>query len=123
MKISVILALVALSPLTVTATPHGPCPKSFYQLPLTEQASLCNIYNDALPASLSFHVKQSPAEVQAYYLQQLGAATSQSKVKGRVVLEYGAGQQTLIISRDGSGSQVDMLVKAPFLQHAPDTNH
>jgi hypothetical protein len=92
--------------------PNEPCPAAFFQLPLHPQARLCQVFADQLPASLTYHADTDQQSAIAFYQQQLGQAESESNLKGRIVLQYKSTAQTIIISEDGSGSQIDILVKA-----------
>ena len=47
-----------------------------------------------------------------FYINQLGQAESEETLRGRIVLQYSNGQQVLIISKDGQGSQIDILIKS-----------
>ena len=47
-----------------------------------------------------------------FYLQQLGQAENEAMLKGRIVLQYSKGQTVIIISKDGQGSQIDILIKS-----------
>ncbi|MFT5674740.1 MAG: hypothetical protein ACI808_000664 [Paraglaciecola sp.] len=88
------------------------CPDDFFQLPLYPLANLCQIFAEELPASLVYHAKADQETTKAYYLQTLGQAESEDTLKGRIVLQYKNGDHIIIISEDGNGSQVDILVKA-----------
>ncbi|WP_340677090.1 hypothetical protein [Paraglaciecola sp.] len=87
------------------------CPSEFYQLPLVTSATYCQLFNQALPASLSYFVATSPSDAKAFYLAALGEPEQEFTEKGRAVLLYKGGVQTIIISIDKQGSQVDILVK------------
>lgn len=88
------------------------CPDSFFELPLLPGASLCMSFDQELPASLTYHAKTDQTETRNFYLQKLGQAQSEELLKGRILLQYNQGQQTIIISPDGEGTQVDILVKS-----------
>jgi hypothetical protein len=87
------------------------CPTDFHQLPLVTNASYCQLFNQELPASLSYFVDTSPDDAKTFYVSALGAPEQELTEKGRVVLLYKSGVQTIIISTDKQGSQVDILVK------------
>ena len=88
------------------------CPDDFFQLPLFPQANLCQIFAEELPASMTYHAKATPQSTKDFYQQQFGQADKESLLKGRIVLEYSNSEKIVIISQDGAGSQVDMLVKS-----------
>ena len=87
------------------------CPNDFFQLPLYPQARMCQIFADELPASLVYHSNADKETTKAYYVQSLGQAESENTLKGRIVLQYNNGDHIIIISEDGNGSQVDILIK------------
>ena len=88
------------------------CPADFYQLPIYPGASLCQVFAEQLPASLTYHAKAQQDEARAFFIQQLGEAEAEKSLKGRILLEYNGGSQIIVISKDGDGSQVDVLVKS-----------
>ena len=87
------------------------CPDDFFQLPLYPLARMCQIFAEELPASLVYHSNADQEMTKAYYLRTLGQAESENTLKGRTVLQYKNGDHIIIISQDGDGSQVDILVK------------
>ena len=88
------------------------CPSDFHQLPLFPNARLCQMFDDAFPATLTYHANVDMNEAAAFYLEQLGSTTKDAKVKGRRVLHFGDNNNPIvIISPDGQGSQVDVLMK------------
>ncbi|MBT1062015.1 hypothetical protein KJY73_00460 [Bowmanella sp. Y26] len=101
------LLLLALSASSLAATD---CPEQFHQLPLVEKAGSCHIFDDKLPATLSYFSALTPAQTLAFYQDQLSDAL-QSQSKDRQVLEDKQGRWVVVISADGKGSQIDMLVK------------
>lgn len=90
---------------------QAPCPEQFYDIPLYPNANLCLVFDEALPASLTYHAKAQQQATMDFYAQQLGQAESEQSLKGRIMLQYQNGKHTIIISPDGAGSQVDILVK------------
>ena len=87
------------------------CPAQFYQLPLYPEARLCMIFDDSLPASLTYHANATTGETQAFYQQHFGSNASWTEQKGRIKVVSADNNQTIIISVDGAGTQVDILVK------------
>ena len=87
------------------------CPDDFFQLPLYPQARMCQIFAEELPASLIYHSNADQETTKAYYLESLGQAESEYTLQGRIVLQYKNGDHIIIISKDGDGTQVDILVK------------
>lgn len=89
-----------------------PCPAEFYALPLYPEAKLCQLFDDALPASLTYHASTDQQSTQEFYTKELGIADSIKELKGRIVLEYENANKIIIISKDGAGTQVDVLIKS-----------
>lgn len=110
-------SILCLSTLSVSAQQESmaldaqACPDSFFELPLYPGASLCMSFDQELPASLTYHAKAGQDETKNFYLQSLGQAQSERLSKGRILLQYSDGKQTIVISPDGDGTQVDILVK------------
>ncbi|MCF2949501.1 hypothetical protein L0668_15380 [Paraglaciecola aquimarina] len=88
------------------------CPESFYALPVLPQAKFCQQFSADLPASMSYHVNNDQQTAAQFYLEKMGQAQSQETLKGRIVLQYKNGNKIVIISADGNGSQIDILVKS-----------
>ena len=88
------------------------CPQDFYSLPLFPQASMCQVFAEALPASMTYHARAGQEATRDFYQSQLGDADNEQTAKGRIVLQYQGGEQIIIISEDGQGTQVDILIKA-----------
>lgn len=87
------------------------CPSEFYQLPLIASASYCQIFNQELPATLSYFADTTPNDVRTFYIDTLGKPEQEFTEKSREVMLYKAGTQTIIISSDKQGSQIDIRVK------------
>jgi hypothetical protein len=94
-----------------TAQVDAVCPTDFFTLPIVSDAKFCQTFAAELPATLSYHANLAIDTAKSFYTEALGAPESESMIKGRIVLVYQAGKQTVIISPDGQGSQVDILVK------------
>lgn len=88
------------------------CPNAFYQVKLPENGKLCQVFAADLPASMIFFVPQSPSEVVNYYEVDGTIFESPERVKDRYMLQSTDKNTTLIISSDGTGTQVDVLVKS-----------
>lgn len=88
------------------------CPDDFYALPLISNAKQCQQFSGTLPASLSYFSLSDPHTVKNFYLEKFGPAESENTLKGRIILQYSQTQKTVIISVDGQGSQIDILVKS-----------
>lgn len=88
------------------------CPDHFYQVKLPNDGKLCQVFAADLPASMIFYVPQLPEAVIAFYKQNTTTFNTTRHVKDRVLLQSEDKNTTLIISSDGKGTQVDVLVKS-----------
>ena len=88
------------------------CPTNFYQLPLFPGAKLCQVFADGVPASMIYHASADQQTTQLFYQQNLGEADNVILLKGRILMEYADSTKIIVISKDGNGSQVDVLVKS-----------
>lgn len=96
-----------------TATASGSaCPSTFYNVQLTSDASVCHVFADELPASLTYHSKQASNELAYFFRQQIDGPVNQSVSQNRVLMRQANDQTIIVISRDGTGSQVDILVNS-----------
>lgn len=93
-----------------TDWPANQCPDTFFNLPLFPEASLCQSFAETLPASLIYHAKADPSATRLFYVEQLGEPESEATNNDRTILQYQNGQRRIVISPDGSGSQIDILV-------------
>ena len=117
-KVSMLLAITASGLLqaedlqTETKVSTQTCPEEFYSLPLYPNAKFCQLFAENLPASMSYFAISDQQTAKAFYLEQLGQAEDEKMLKGRIVLQYSNGQKVVIISKDGQGSQIDILIKS-----------
>jgi hypothetical protein len=88
------------------------CPKYFYTLPLYPNAKFCQLFAEQLPASMSYFAISDQQTTKQFYLDQLGQPEDEKMLKGRIVLQYNHGQKVVVISKDGQGSQIDILIKS-----------
>ncbi len=88
------------------------CPASFYSVPLQADAKFCQIFAESMPASISYFAPSTQQQARAFFIAQLGEADSEQSLHGRIVLQYAGGQTVLVISEDGQGTQIDMLIKS-----------
>jgi len=86
---------------------------SFYQVPLTADAREFARLENKLPAVLSYFSRQSIAELQNFYQQQLGEPDNSAVVHGRLNLYYRVNQQQvrILISEQNDWRQVDIMVQ------------
>lgn len=106
------LALILVSTLLATLSLSSTA-ASFYQVPLTADAREFARLENKLPAVLSFFSKQSMAELQDFYRQQLGEPDNSAMVHGRLNLYYRVNQQQvrILISEQNDWRQVDIMVQ------------
>ena len=88
------------------------CPEDFYTLPLYPNAKFCQLFAEELPASMSYFAVSDQQTAKAFYIEKLGQAEDEKMLKGRIVLQYSNGQKVVVISKDGQGSQIDILIKS-----------
>lgn len=86
------------------------CPKSFYTVKLPNNGKLCQVFATELPASMIFFVPQAPSEVLKFFKQGSSEFSTTTQLKQRYMLKSNDKTTTLIISADGKGTQVDVLV-------------
>lgn len=86
------------------------CPIQFYQVNLPQNGKLCQVFAAELPASMVFFVPQTPNEVLKYYRSFENTWADTKQVKQRYVLVSVDSKSRLIISADGAGTQVDVLI-------------
>lgn len=86
------------------------CPVNFYQVPIPESGKLCQIFATDFPASMVLHVpNEANAVVQFYQDTQLFGEAQ--LIKQRFMMQSEDKNTIVIVSADGDGSQVDILVK------------
>ena len=87
------------------------CPESFYHINLPTGGKLCQVFAADFPASMIFFVPLPPQNVVEFYQNQGELFSSSKQVKDRFMMQSEDKNTTLIISTDGDGAQVDVLVK------------
>lgn len=105
-KPAFLFSMVLFSQSIVAAT----CPTHFYSLPLPSDASTCQQFDDAFPASLSFHSKMNLTQIKDFYTASKPALTLAQNQLGRYVIQDSNNQHRIVISKDGLGTQVDLLI-------------
>jgi hypothetical protein len=89
------------------------CPANFNKVSIPVNGKLCQIFAADFPASMILFIPQTPEEVIQYYLASSDSFVEPKKIKKRTMLKSTDNNTTLIISKDGDGTQVDILVKSP----------
>jgi len=105
-------ALLLVSSL-LTAVSFSGNADSFYQVPLTADAREFARLENKLPAVLSYFSRQSTAQLQDFYRQQLGEPDNSIVVDGRLNLYYRVNQQQvrILISEQNDWRQIDIMVQ------------
>lgn len=116
-SVSLLANAETLAPQTPTnASANSPvtsqsCPAEFYKVKLPVNGKFCQVFAADLPASMIFFVPQEPSDVVQHYIIQSEVFSIARQVKNRYMLQSADKNTTLIISSDGTGTQVDVLVK------------
>lgn len=109
-----VATIVGFSTLSVAHATQGPalsdCPSAFYSVPLTEQAKQCQLFEDDFPASMIYHDKRAPESLIAYYQATQPEFEIHSAFNERTLLIDESQNLRVVISPDGQGSQIDILV-------------
>jgi|GEM_PF-2312450 len=95
-------------------TSKNQCPSQFNQLEIPNDGKLCQIFAADFPASMIFFVPKTPQDVIDFYLAGNKSLSATKKVKERTLLQTSDKNTTLIISKDGAGTQIDILIKQPI---------
>ena len=100
--------LVFASSSALTAPVTSDCPAEFHGIAIHQQAKLCQIFDDGKPASMVYHVDALPSETLDFYTTQ-ATLEVESSVSGRTLLLSSDKRSRVVISADGTGSQIDLL--------------
>jgi hypothetical protein len=92
-----------------------PCPEHFHEIKIPSNGKFCQVFAAKLPASMIFFVPQPPVEIVEFYKQHSNTFSTTRQVKDRFLMQSSDKNTTLIISNDGQGTQVDILVKTESL--------
>lgn len=85
------------------------CPNEFHSLAIHSEAKLCQIFDSTTPSSMVYHVKEIPSDAIAFFLENQTLSLSSSENK-RTLIMNSTKTHRIIISPDGNGSQVDILI-------------
>lgn len=106
------IGLVGYSPVCASAPELSPCPSQFHSITLHTNAKLCQIFDSSTPASMIYHVNNTPRDVVAFFLADRRLVKNAS-LHNRVLLMSADKSYRVIVSPDGAGSQVDILITTP----------
>ena len=88
------------------------CPDAFHGIKLHDDAKLCQIFDSGSPASMVYHVTESPRKAIDFVLQD-GRLAVKSNVHQRTLIMSSDRNHRIIVSPDGTGSQIDILIIKP----------
>lgn len=88
------------------------CPSAFHGVSIHGDAKLCQIFDSDSPSSMVYHVKQPPKQAVSFFLSD-NRLSIQSNVRDRTLIMSSDKNHRVIVSPDGSGSQIDILVITP----------
>ncbi|GGF73685.1 hypothetical protein [Alteromonas lipolytica] len=86
------------------------CPDDFFTVKIHEDAKQCQPFDTELPASLIYFIGQTPDAIVAYYLALMPDLSLKGEHNKRVLLVNTAQNVRVVVSPDGEGAQVDILV-------------
>ncbi|MBO1256354.1 hypothetical protein J3L16_11740 [Alteromonas sp. 5E99-2] len=88
------------------------CPNKFHSLTVHEEAKLCQIFDSTPPFSMVYHVKEMPDDVIAFFLRNKNLSMA-SRENNRTLIMNDSKTHRVVVSPDGNGSQIDILVINP----------
>lgn len=119
---SLLMTVTALADtLTVNETVTGPaaavCPGEFHSIVIPATAKQCQLFDtsvndEIVPASMVYFVADSKDNVISFYQQAIPELTVHSTFNERTLLVANDNAIRVVVSPDGNGSQVDILVTA-----------
>jgi hypothetical protein len=86
------------------------CPKSFYAVKIHEEARQCQRFDANMPASMVYFVNDSTDALVAFYLALMPNLHLKGEHNARILLSNDAGDVRVVVSPDGEGAQIDILV-------------
>ncbi|RDV28984.1 hypothetical protein DXV75_00510 [Alteromonas aestuariivivens] len=111
--VSACLSAMASAQSEINQPDVAPCPADFFSVTIPEQARQCQMFDVDVPASMVFYTPQDKSTVMAYYQSTLPALQVRSTFNERTLMAIG-NQLRIVVSPDGNGSQVDILVMDDF---------
>lgn len=109
-------SLMATDSIATTAPELQPqtsaCPAEFFGVKIHEDAKQCQPFDTELPASMVYFIGDTPDAIVAYYLALMPGLSLKGDHNGRVLLVNQAQNIRVVVSPDGEGAQVDVLVIA-----------
>lgn len=86
------------------------CPTQFHSVSIHENARQCQPFDAELPASLVYFVADTPDAIVAYYLALMPELGLKGEFNQRILLLNTQQNVRVVVSPDGEGAQVDILV-------------
>lgn len=86
------------------------CPADFFAVKVHEDAKQCQPFDTELPASMVYFIGQTPDAIVAYYLALMPELSLKSSYNERVLMVNDKQNVRVVVSPDGEGAQVDILV-------------
>lgn len=109
-RVAVALLSVFVSSISYAVGPSiTDCPSEFHSIAVHNNAKLCQVFDTGLPASMVYHVDSSPNNIMSLILED-SRMQFVSNVQSRILLMSKNKQYRVVVSPDGEGSQVDILI-------------
>ncbi len=86
------------------------CPAAFFAVKVHEDAKQCQPFDTDMPASMVYFIADTPDAIVAYYLALMPDLSLKGEHNQRVLLVNDAQNVRVVVSPDGEGAQVDILV-------------
>lgn len=107
-------ALLATESAATTAPESQPtissCPAEFFAVKVHEDAKQCQPFDTDMPASMVYFIGQTPDAIVAFYLALMPELSLKSSHNERVLMVNDKQNVRVVVSPDGEGAQVDILV-------------
>ena len=107
-------SLVATDSMATTAPESQPqissCPTEFFAVKIHGDARQCQPFDTEMPASMVYFIGDTPDAIVAYYLALMPDLSLKGEHNERVLLVNDAQNVRVVVSPDGDGAQVDILV-------------
>ena len=108
----VAISFLITAPSSASSPDVKACPESFHSVALHKDAKLCQIFDDGMPATMVYHLPLPVGEAVMFYLQD-NNMIARSTVRNRTLLSSQDSNQRVVVSPDGDGSQIDILIVKP----------
>lgn len=99
--------------MTVSGPKTMPCPANFHSVSIPDDARQCQLFDTELPATMVYFTPHDKASVIAYYQAAIAGLQERSTFNERTLLSAKGESIRIVVSPDGEGTQVDILVNSP----------